>query len=70
MRAAVVDIQTNIVVNIIVADEDCVAPDGCFLVNVDGIWCDMGALYDPATGVFTDLNPPVIEEPAPEEPVV
>ena len=68
MQAAVVDIQTNIVVNIIVADEGCIPQDGCFLVNVDDIWCDMGALYDPATGTFTDLTPPAPEEPAPEEP--
>ena len=65
MRAAVVDNQTNIVVNIIVADADCAPPNGCFLVNVDDIWCDMGAIYDPVTGVFADITPP-----APEEPVV
>jgi hypothetical protein len=71
MRAAVVDLQTNIVVNTIVVDSmEDLPPDGCFLVNVDDIWCDMDALYDPATGVFTDLNPPAPEEPAPEEPVV
>jgi hypothetical protein len=72
MKLAVVDLETNIVMNIIVADEDCAPPDGCFLVNVDDIWCDMGALYDPATGAFVDISPPVPEAPVlidPEEPV-
>ena len=69
MKLAVVDLETNIVMNIIVADEDCAPPDGCFLVNVDDIWCDMGSLYDPATGAFIDLTPPVAEELVTEEPV-
>jgi len=79
MRAAVVDIQTNIVVNIIVADAaECAPPDGCFLLNVDDIWCDIDASYDPTTNAFIDNNPPALPEtvlidpdaPVPPEPVV
>ena len=78
MRAAVVDLETNIVMNIIIADEGCAPPDGCFLVNVDDIWCDMGALYDPTINTFIDPNPPALPEPVladpdapvPPEPVV
>ena len=70
MQAAVVDSQTNIVVNVIVVDSaDDAPPDGCFLVAVDDIWCDMGALYDMATNTFFDTRPPEPVVPAPEEPV-
>ena len=65
MKLAVVDLETSIVVNIILADEDCLSPDGCFLVNVDDIWCDMDALYDSATNTFTKVIPP-----APVAPVI
>lgn len=69
MRAAVVDLATNIVVNLIVADvAECLPPDGCFLVDVSDIWCDMGALYDAATSAFLDVSPPEPEEPAPVSP--
>jgi hypothetical protein len=43
MRAAVVDSTTNIVVNVVVADASGdVAPDGCFLVDVDNFVCAIG----------------------------
>lgn len=63
MRAAVIDFQTNIVVNLVVADEDSTPPDGCVLVNVDDKWCDMGALYDPASNTFTDPEASTLPEP-------
>ena len=69
MGAAVVDLETNIVVNLIVADAaECSPPDGCFLVNVDGIWCDIGASYDPSTNSFIDPNPPALPEPVLADP--
>jgi len=62
MRAAVIDLLTNIVVNMIVASaETDAAPDGTFLVNVTDTFCDIGWVYDPATGTFSDPNPPPAE---------
>lgn len=61
MKAAVVEDVTNIVVNIIIADaHKDPAPDGCFLIDCTDIPCDIGWIYDPATGAF---NPPVPPEP-------
>lgn len=55
MQAAVVDTSTNIVINIIVADAAVdLAPDDTFLVNVTDVFCDIGWVYDPATGTFTN----------------
>jgi len=57
MRAAVVDILTNIVINIIVANASVdPAPDGTLLIDVTDITCDIGWVYDPATGTFADPN--------------
>lgn len=57
MRAAVVDILTNIVINIIVADAATdPAPDGTLLIDVTDIPCEIGWIYDPATGTFSDPN--------------
>jgi hypothetical protein len=62
MRAAVIDLLTNIVINIIVANAGVdPAPEGTLLVDVIEIPCDIGWVYDPATGTFTDPNPPATE---------
>lgn len=62
MRCAVIDIATNIVVNMIVADAAVhAAPDGCLLVNTDAP-CDIGWIYDPVLGDFTNPNPPPPDE--------
>lgn len=59
MRCAVVDQATNVVTNLIVADaaEGATLP-GCLLVNVDGVDCGIGWLFDPASQGFFDPNPP------------
>lgn len=60
MRAAVIDIITNIVINVIVANPATdSAPDGTLLIDVTNIPCDIGWIYDPATGTFSDPNAPV-----------
>jgi len=57
MRAAVVDLLTNIVINIIVANPAVdPAPEGMLLVDVTNTPCDIGWIYDPATGTFSDPN--------------
>ena len=58
MKAAVVDLQTMIVLNIIMADANVdPAPDGCELVDItNGPDCNIGWVYDPTTGTFA---PPV-----------
>ena len=57
-RIAVVDIQTNIVVNTIMADVGDPAPEGCFFVDVDNLQCDIGWAYDPVVIDFINPNPP------------
>jgi hypothetical protein len=58
MRAAVVDLATNIVTNVIVADATVdVAPGGCTLVDVDNLSCEIGWVYDPVVVDFIDPNP-------------
>ena len=57
MRAAVIDLLTNIVINIIVANADVdAAPSGTILINVVDIPCEIGWVYDPDTGTFSDPN--------------
>ena len=57
MRAAVVDIITTLVITIIVANPATdPAPDGTLLIDVTDIPCDIGWVYDPATGTFSDPN--------------
>lgn len=63
-RCAVVHDDDNIVVNIIVADPTDPPPDNCYLIDVDNKPCDIGWIYDPATGEFSPPPPP------PPEPVV
>lgn len=61
-NCALVDSATNIVVNIIVADpaEDP-APTGMIIVGLpEGSPVTFGWIYDPATGQFTDPNPPAV----------
>ena len=56
MRAAVVEIATNTVLNVIVADANIdAAPEGSFLVNLsDDTGCNPGWAYDPLTQTFYD----------------
>jgi hypothetical protein len=63
MRCAVVKNSDNIVVNLIMADPSVdPAPEGTILVGLpDDSPVNMGWIYDPATGQFTDPNPPVEE---------
>lgn len=54
MRAAVVDLATYTVINIIVANAAIdAAPNGTMLVDVSAIPCDIGWIYDEATGTFS-----------------
>lgn len=57
MNAAVINNDTNIVENKIVADaENDLAPDGTYLVNIpDGVMCDIGWLWDGSN--FINPNP-------------
>lgn len=57
MRAAVVDLVTFIVINIIVASaETDIAPDGCVLIDVENVPCDIGWVFDPENGTFSAPN--------------
>lgn len=62
MRAAVVDLNTNHVVSVIVADATIDKPsDGAFLVNLpENSWVKIGSKYDTATQTFIDRNPPFV----------
>jgi hypothetical protein len=58
MKAAVVETATNIVVNTIMADASKdLPPDDCFLVDITEKQCDIGWIYDPATGTFSAPEP-------------
>mgnify|MGYP003340229642 FL=1 len=63
-NCALVDSATNIVVNIIVADPAVdPAPEGCTIIGIpDDSPVSFGWIYDPATGQFTDPNPPAPSE--------
>jgi len=68
LRTAVVSAETNVVINVVVADASGdVAPDGCFLVDVDNFVCAIGWVYDQIVNDFSDPNPP---DPSPVEEVV
>jgi hypothetical protein len=61
MRAAVVDSATYIVVNVIVADAAVdVAPDGCFLVDIENYSCGIDWIFDPVVNDF--VLPSLAEE--------
>ena len=73
MNCAVVNQETLIVLNIIVADPAIdPPPEGCVLIGItDGEPCDIGWVYDPATNTFLNPNPPPPEEiTSPEEVAV
>lgn len=68
MRTAVVSAETSIVANVVVADATSdIAPDGCFLIDVDNFVCAVGWVFDPVVNDFYDPNPP---EPSPVEELV
>ena len=64
MNSAVVSQDTLIVVNIIVADPVTdPPPSGCVLIGLEeGVPCDIGWIYNPATNTFSNPNPPPPEE--------
>lgn len=73
MNSAVVEQDTLIVVNIIVADPVTDPPPvGCVLIGLTPDEpCNIGWLYDPATNTFSDPNPPPPEETVvPEEAII
>lgn len=60
-----IDTSTNIVINVVWWNGDTNAwqpPEGTIAIQSDT--AGIGWLYDPATGTFTDPNPPPVE-PAP-----
>lgn len=63
-RCALVQNSDNTVINIIVADpKEDPAPEGCTIVGLpDDSPVSFGWIYDPATGQFTDPNPPTPSE--------
>jgi hypothetical protein len=63
MRCAVVQNSDSTVVNLIMADPSVdPAYEGTILVGLpDDSPVNIGWIYDPATGQFTDFNPPVEE---------
>lgn len=65
MRCALVNASTNIVESVIMADPAVdPAPEGYILIGLpDDSPVTMGWIYDPATGTFTNPNPPPPEEP-------
>ena len=67
MRCAVVQNSNNVVVNLIMADPSAdPAPEGTTLVGLpDDSPVNIGWIYDPATGQFTDPNPPQDTEVTP-----
>jgi len=52
---AIVETSTNIVLNRIVAEVTDVAPDGCFLVDIDNFFCEIGWIYN---STINDFSPP------------
>ena len=63
MKSAVVSLTDNTVINLIFADPSIdPAYEGTRLVGIDDNFpVRMGWIYDPATGYFSDPNPPVEE---------
>jgi hypothetical protein len=63
MKCAVVSLIDNAVINVILADPSIdLAYEGTRLVGIDDNFpVRMGWIYDPATGQFTDPNPPAAE---------
>lgn len=65
MRIAVCRTIDNVAENTIIADVSDLPPDGCFLVDIDNLECDLGWIYDGAT--FSPPSGPAIQ---PDEPPV
>ena len=65
-RCALVQNSDNTVINLIMADPAVdPAPEGCTIVGLpDDSPVSFGWVYDPATGQFTDPNPPAPEPTA------
>lgn len=63
MKCAVVSLSDNTVINVILADPSLdPAYEGTRLIGIDDNFpVRMGWIFDPATGQFTDHNPPVEE---------
>ena len=63
-KCALVQNSDNTVINLIMADPAVdPAPEGCTLVGLpDDSPVSFGWIYDPATGTFTDPNPPAPSE--------
>lgn len=55
-RMAVVNEENNICVNVIIAEIEDMAPDRCFLIDIDSTLCDIGWIYDPVVNDFVDPN--------------
>lgn len=54
-KCAVVRQEDNVCINIIVAEATDAPQVGCFLVDVDNMFCNIGWIYDP---VIIDFKPP------------
>jgi hypothetical protein len=64
MRSALIELETNIVRNIIIADpSQDAAPDGYYLISLGERDCAFGWLYDLEADAFVDPNPQVGESP-------
>jgi hypothetical protein len=60
-RIAVCQTSDNVVVNVILAEvTDPAYPDTQFIEILDGVWCDIGAIWNGTD--FTNPNPPPQEE--------
>ena len=66
MKCALVQNNDETVINLIVADPSVYpAPEGCTIIGIpDDSPVQIGWIYDPATGQFTDPNPPAPEPTA------
>lgn len=66
MRCAVIELSTNTVVNIIMADPLTDHPtDGCSLVGLGAEFpCDIGWIYEANASVFINPNP--VPDPIPD----
>jgi hypothetical protein len=63
MQYALVQISDYVVVNIIIAVPSYVPPEGYLAIELTpGQVCNVGWIYDPATGTFINPNPPPQEE--------
>lgn len=62
-RAAVVNLLDNKITAVVMADASKdVAYEGSFLVDVTGVYCKIGWIYDPQTDTFIDPDPQLPQE--------